>query len=66
MNKIIEIMKQISQWDDTAKEQIMTQARSIADYNKKHFFSKEFFELVIGELQTNLKSGLTEVEKLRT
>lgn len=66
MSKITEIMKQISRWDEITHEQKLAQAQSIADYNKKHFFSKEFFELVVGELRTNLESGLTEVEKLRT
>jgi hypothetical protein len=35
-------------------------------HNKQHFFSTEFFQLIIGELQYNLRSALTELEETNT
>ena len=44
----------------------MTQAQAIANYNQQHFFSKEFFNQVVDELKTNLKSGLMALDNTRS
>jgi hypothetical protein len=44
----------------------MAQAQAIADYNKQHFFSKQFSQLVLKELKDNLISALEELETTNT
>jgi hypothetical protein len=60
--RIADLMKQIANWTHTVRERKMAEARAIADYNKQHFFSQEFFNLVVNELRTNLKLSLKEFE----
>jgi hypothetical protein len=52
---IADLMKYISTWLPPQRERNIAQARAIAEYNKKRFFSQEFFDLVVNELKTNLK-----------
>lgn len=58
---IADLMKQIANWSPEVKEQKLAEAQVIADYNKQHFFSKEFFNQVIAELKTNLKLAFNEL-----
>jgi predicted XRE-type DNA-binding protein len=60
--QIAELMKYISNWLPHQRERNMAQAQAIAEYNKKHFFSKEFFNFVINELKTNLTTAVEELE----
>jgi hypothetical protein len=62
LTAIINLMQQIAAWDSETRFNKMSQARAVADYNKKHFFSEEFFDLIINELKTNLKSAFEELE----
>jgi len=55
-------MQEIVNWAPDVRERKMVQAQAIAEYNKKHFFSQEFFDIVVNELKTNLKSAFTELE----
>jgi len=64
--RIADLMRQIANWDDDTRENKMSQARIIAEYNQQHFFSKEFFNLITNELQINLASALTELETTNT
>jgi len=64
--KITNLMKHIDCWDLTERTKKITQAQAIADFNQQHFFSKEFFNLIIKELYTNLKIGLDEIENTNT
>lgn len=59
--KIADLMKQIANWGPWLREQKMVEARKIAEYNRQHFFSKEFFNHVVDELKTNLQSAFAEV-----
>lgn len=61
--QIVELMKYISTWLPHQRERNMAQAQVIADYNRQHFFSQEFFNLIIDELQTNLKLAFNELEQ---
>jgi hypothetical protein len=45
------IMKTIASWDLATRQQRMQQAQAIADFNKQHFFSSGFFELLQAELR---------------
>ena len=64
--KITELMKHINEWDANTYTNKMAQALAIADYNRQHFFSKEFFNHVVNELKTNLKSGLMALDNTRS
>jgi len=59
--KIADLAKQIAGWTPDEYARKMSQAQVIADYNKKHFFSAEFFDLVVNELKTNLHTGINQV-----
>jgi len=54
LHRIINLMKYLVGLDHQQKKVIMQQAQKIADHNQKLFFSKEFFDTVTNELQTNL------------
>jgi len=58
LNAIIELMRTIAGWDSTTQKNKMIQAQQIAEYNKQHFFSEEFFELVSNELKQNLANAI--------
>jgi hypothetical protein len=60
---VVDLMQQIAKWDPKTKVDKMAQARSIADYNRQWFFSKDFFDLIITELKTNLKLAFEELEQ---
>jgi hypothetical protein len=66
LNAICDLMQQISTWDQPTRERKMAQARKIADYNKKYFFSNKFFNLITNELKTNLNLALEELELTNT
>jgi hypothetical protein len=57
LTMIADLMQQIASWTPQIREQKMSEARAIAEYNRRHFFSKEFFDLVVDELQTNLTTA---------
>jgi hypothetical protein len=57
------IMKTIATWDPTTRRQKMQQAQAIADFNKQHFFSQDFFNLVRDELENNLGQSLSELQR---
>jgi hypothetical protein len=59
---IVDLMKQIVNWEATTRERKLAEAQSIANYNQVHFFSQEFFDQVIGELTANLTTALVSVE----
>jgi hypothetical protein len=56
-------MNQIKHWLPHQRERNMADARAIAEYNRQHFFSKEFFDLIINELKMNLQSAFNELEQ---
>jgi hypothetical protein len=59
--RIADVMRQIANWDHATRENKMSQARIIADYNKQHFFSQEFFDCIVNELKENLTQGFDEL-----
>jgi hypothetical protein len=58
---ITNLMKQITTWRPNDRLQKLKQAQIIADYNRRHFFSQEFFKLVADELTSNLKLAVDEL-----
>jgi hypothetical protein len=62
LTAIVNLMKQIASWDTDTKISKISQARSIAEYNRKHFFSQTFDNLIIDELKTNLTLAFDELK----
>lgn len=60
---IVDLMKQIANWDPKLRAGKLAQARSIAEYNRQWIFSQHFFDLVINELKTNLKLAFAKLEQ---
>jgi hypothetical protein len=59
---IVDLMKQIVNWEATTREKKLIEAQAIANHNREHFFSQEFFNLITGELTANLTTALVDVE----
>jgi len=60
--QIAELMKYISTWLPHQRERNMAKAQAIAEYNRQHFFSQEFFNQVTDELKINLTSAFAELD----
>jgi hypothetical protein len=61
--RIADLMKHIANWSPSVREIKMAKAQAVADYNKKHFFSQKFFNLIVNELKTNLTSAFDELQQ---
>jgi hypothetical protein len=66
LNCIVNLMKEIANWDSTTRQLKLDQAQKIAEYNKKYFFSQQFSAILDNELRQNLSNALVEVEKTNT
>jgi hypothetical protein len=58
---ITDLMTEIANWGPLVREKKLAEAQAIADYNRQHFFSQEFFNQVVGELTANLTAALEDV-----
>ena len=58
---ITNLMKTISQWTPEEKITKLINAQEIANYNRRHFFNKDFINQITAELKTNLISGLNQL-----
>lgn len=63
LQAVIDLMKHISGWDSNTRTTRLTQAQKIADHNRRWFFSQEFSDRIVQELETNLESALEEIKK---
>ena len=63
---ITDLMKHIADGGPKIYTNKIIQALAIANYNRQHFFSKEFFNQVVDELKINLKSGLMVLDNTRS
>jgi len=61
LESIVDVMKQIANWDQPTRQTKMAQAQAIADHNRQWFFSQDFFDLIVDELTTNLKLAFKEL-----
>ena len=66
LKKIISVMQDIKNWTASEKQANILKMQAIASYNKRRFFSQEFFNLINKELIDNLTTGLTEVVENNT
>jgi hypothetical protein len=64
--RIADLMRQIANWTPEKRATKIIEVQAIANYNRQHFFSKEFFNRVVGELKDNLATGLEELESTNT
>jgi hypothetical protein len=60
LNHILEEMKRIQLLSDYEKSQLINQCNLIAEANKKHFFSTDFFNLIVKELQDNVTTAFEQ------
>jgi hypothetical protein len=65
MEKIIKSMKQIQNLQGQDRKEFFQKIQSIAQFNKKHFFSADFSCQIENELRDNLKSAMQQVTKSR-
>jgi len=56
------VMRQIANWTPEERADKMSKAQAIADYNRKHFFSEEFFNQVVNELKENMQNSFDEYQ----
>ena len=56
-------MKRISNLASDEKEKLYSELRTIADYNRKLFFSKEWHDKIINEYQQNYISARAELNQ---
>ena len=63
LGRIVDLMKQITNWLPHQRENKMAQAQIIAEYNRQHFFSKEFINCIVSELKNNLNSAFVEIKQ---
>lgn len=66
LEAIVELMKDISGWDQETKHKKIAKARTIAQKNKQRFFSQEFLNLITGELEQNLSQALESLRAQNT
>jgi hypothetical protein len=66
LNKITDIMSNIISMPMDERAEMVKQAQAIANYNKQHFFSKEFQKLIETELVHNLTQAFAELESTNT
>lgn len=66
LHAIADLMKQIANWAPWVRERKMAEAQAVADYNKKYFFSNEFFNTINQELEDNLKVAFDQLENINT
>jgi hypothetical protein len=66
LEKIIQSMTDFATLSRHDKNKIYIEIKKIADYNKKWFFSKDFFCCIENELISNINSALDTIKKTRS
>ena len=66
LHAIVKLMQEIASWDSDTKNKKLKQAQKIAKFNKKYFFSNNFFNKINLELRTNLEQALIQLESTNT
>jgi hypothetical protein len=60
LDHILTEMKRIQLLPDYEKSQLINQCNLIAEFNKKHFFSTDFFNQIVKELQDNVNAAFEQ------
>lgn len=66
LQAIVLLMKKIANWTDHERQHKLAQLQQIADHNRKHFFSKSFFDQINSELETNLSLAFVKFEQSKS
>jgi len=66
MMAVIRVMKSIADWSESQRNLNIQKIQEIVSYNRQHFFSNEFFNLVVDELKNNLSQAFVELETTNT
>jgi hypothetical protein len=66
LRAIVKLMSDIASWDPITKHNKMQQANDIANFNRQHFFSEEFFNLIKKELTDNLTTAFDSIKTNNT
>jgi hypothetical protein len=66
LRAIVDLMRDIANWDPTTKDNKMQQAQAIANFNRQYFFSEEFFNLIKKELTDNLTTAFDNIKTNNT
>ena len=64
--KITNLMRQIANWTPEVKETKLAEAQAVTEYNRKHFFSLEFFNKLRQELKDNLTAAFDKLDNENT
>jgi hypothetical protein len=62
MSAVISTMKQIVSWSKDQYKDNIKKLQDIAKYNQQHFFSANFFNLIVDELTHNLTQGFETIK----
>jgi hypothetical protein len=63
MQAIIKLMREITTWSDVQRRDNIQQMQLVADHNHNHFFSKDFSDLIIDELRTNMTEAFDQIKQ---
>lgn len=66
LQAVVNVMNDIKQWSADQRAVFMQKANDIAEYNKKRFFSQDFFQQVDNELRNNLKQAFKSLLETNT
>ena len=66
LQSIVTLMNHIALWTNKEKNDKFAQLKKIAEYNQQHFFSDDFFNHVVDELQQNLSQALTKFQSIKS
>ena len=66
LEKIIHAMKKIQSLSDSKQQEFDRAIKDIANYNKKHFFSKQFADMLQAELKDNLRKANVVVSQTQS
>lgn len=66
LETLVATMRTIQNWDPQTRANKLARARQIAKRNQQRFFSKEFLNTILQELQENLTDACTQVVQYNT
>jgi hypothetical protein len=62
MRAIIDVMCDISSWSDARRHANQQRMEQIVHHNQTHFFSQDFSDRIINELQTNMLEAFNQIK----
>ena len=63
MRAIIKLMLEVAAWSDVQRRDNVQRMQQIAEHNQQHFFSKDFSDLIINELHTNMTEAFDQIKQ---